>query len=99
MCLNPAAADTIFNVNDSPAGMHVVIEAGAGNDSVQVGTGNLDVVNGRTTVSGQAGTDSVRLVDNATNLQDTYTLTNTTISRPFFASHATDGLTYESVEA
>ena len=70
----------------------VTVNAGPGNDTINVGNGNLDNLPGAVTVNGQGGIDTVNVNDTAP-FSDTYTITNTTLSRIIFG-----GLTYSGIE-
>src|SRR5262249_16482532 len=73
------------NINSTAAGVPVTVNAGAGNDTINVGSGSLDMLQGAVNVNGQVGTDTVNVNDQGPAFSDTYTITNTTGSRPFFA--------------
>jgi hypothetical protein len=81
-------ADTI-NINGTAAGVPVTID-GNGTDVITIGNGDLDSLKGAVTVHG--GGDTVTVNDQNAPFTDTYTITNSTVSRPFFA-----GLTYSSI--
>ena len=89
-----AGNDLVFQVN-SVAGQTITVNAGSGNDSVFVSSldGNLDTNKGAVVVNGETGTDSIFLADQANTFGDTFTVTNSTITRLVFG-----GLTYGSVE-
>jgi hypothetical protein len=80
-----------YNVNGT--GTPLTLNAGIGNDTVWLGTGNLDTLPGHVTVNGQGGTDWVYLQDQGVSFNDTYAISSTTVTRPFFG-----GLTYGGVE-
>jgi hypothetical protein len=79
-----------YNVNST--GAPLTLNAGIGNDTVQLGTGNLDALVSHVTVNGQGGTDSVYLQDQGVSFNDTYAISSTTVTRPFFG-----GLTYGGI--
>jgi hypothetical protein len=93
MTLNAEAGSNTININSTAAGVPVTVNAGAGNDTVNVGSGNLDLLRGAVTVNGQAGTDRVNVNDQNLAFNDTYSITNTTVTRPIFG-----GLTYGTIE-
>jgi Ca2+-binding RTX toxin-like protein len=76
-------------INHTPAGVGVTVNAN-GSDTVVVGDGNLDHIQGHVTVFGNGGT-GIQVFDHANAFSDTYTITSTSLTRPFFA-----GLTYFS---
>ncbi len=82
------AGDDDIYIQGVPSGVTLVVNAGSGNDYVQIGNGDVDDSNtgvmGNVTVNGGTGTDSVLyfdLLDDVGN--DTYTITSSTITKPF----------------
>jgi acrosin len=88
-----SASDTYY-VNSSNSSTPLTINAGAGNDTVYVGTGNLDNVAGAVAVNAGGGTNAVVLQDASAPFGDTYTVTSTTVTRPYFG-----GLAYSGVQS
>jgi hypothetical protein len=73
------------------------VDTFGGNDSLDItdngGSSGLDFYDGvPVTYDGGTGTNSVLLDDSTANFSDTYTITNNSVSRPFFG-----GLTYSNV--
>jgi hypothetical protein len=93
LTLNAESGDNLVNINSTALGVPVTINAGGGNDIINVGNGNLDLLPGAVTVNGQAGTDMVNINDQSVPYSDTYTVTSSTLSRFIFG-----GLTYGAVE-
>jgi hypothetical protein len=62
-------------------GVDVVLEGGAGNDSIEVGDGDLDLIGGNVTVDGGAGVDSILLSDQNDLGEDAYAITFSTASK------------------
>jgi hypothetical protein len=90
-----AGADTdLVNVLQTAANVPLTVNGGDGNDVINIGNGNLDLIRSLVTVHGGNGTDVVNLLDNLAPYNDTYTITSTTVSRPFFG-----GLSYDTLEA
>lgn len=89
-----AGNDFIYLIN-SAAGQTVTVNAGSGNDAVAISgnDGNLDTNKGALVVNGEGDSDTLGLWDNAVSFSGTYTITNTTVTRPFFG-----GLTYGTIE-
>src|SRR5262249_5481485 len=77
----PASARVKFV---SPSwGVPLTVNAGAGNDTVNVG---FELLHGAVTVNGQAGTDTVNVNDSVLGLGDTYTVTSSTLTRALFGT-------------
>jgi len=72
----------------------VTINAGGGGSTLNVAAGDLQAVQSALTFNGGAGYDAININDNISASSDTYTLTDTTISRAFFG-----GLTYSGADA
>lgn len=81
--------DVIATLADTP----VAINAGSGDDEINLGTGDLDTFLGHVNVNGDGNDDTVNLNDQAVDYADAYTIAATTVERPFFA-----GLTYGTAE-
>jgi hypothetical protein len=90
--VNGGGGTVIYNVTSS--GTPLTIKAGGGDNTVALGTGNLDDLPGPITVNGQGGTVTVGLDDHGAPFNETYTITGTTVSRLFFG-----GLTYSGITA
>ena len=74
--------------------MTVSLAAFTGNDTINIANGDADSqVLSPITIIGSAGNDSVRLFDQNDTGNDTYTITNTTVTKP---GTAFGGLTYGS---
>jgi Ca2+-binding RTX toxin-like protein len=101
LTINAGSGNDTVNVNSTAATTPLTVNAGGGNDVVNIGTGDLDSVQGAVTVNGQDGTDAVNLMDQTAPFNDTYNITNTTVSRMFATGGQTPfgGLTYGSIEA
>jgi hypothetical protein len=80
------------NILSTTSATPVLVYTGAGIDTVNVGVGSLDAVGGAVTVIGHNSADLVNVVDRNLAYSDTYTVTNSTLSRPFFG-----GLTYSGI--
>ncbi len=93
LALYAESGNNTININSSAAGVPLTVNAGAGNDTINVGNGNLNNLKGAVTVNGQAGTDKVNVNDQSNASGDTYTMKPTTLAPPFFA-----GLTYAGIE-
>jgi hypothetical protein len=96
--------DTV-NVQQTAAGVPVTVNGGDGNDVVNIGNvskGNLSLVRGPVAVNGQNGKDTVNLLDDGAGSGDAYTITDTTVGRPFFGYPGSNppvaGLTYGTIE-
>src|SRR5262249_7376448 len=59
LTLTAEAGSNTVSIYRTAAGTPVTVNAGAGNDTVNIGFGNLDTLPGAVTVNGQAGTDTV----------------------------------------
>ena len=73
--LNGGVGNNVFNVQASSAA--IAIQGQGGNDSVNVGNGNLDNIKGLVSVVGAAGTDSISLDDSANGTAANYNYTVT----------------------
>ena len=93
LTLNAETGNNTININSTAFGVPVTVNAGLGNDTINVGNGNLDNLPGAVTVNGQGGVDTVNVNDQTAPFSDTYTITNTTLSRIIFG-----GLTYSGIE-
>jgi hypothetical protein len=87
-----ASAGNQIDLEDVPAGVAVTVNGGTGSDTVNVGNGNLDNLPGAVTVNGAGGTTAVNVNDQSAPFSDTYTITSSSLTRPFFG-----GLTYGGV--
>src|SRR5262249_8649215 len=76
--------NNIINVNSTSAGMPLTVNAGAGNDTINVGSGNLDLLPGALILNGQAGTDKVNVNDAGPAFSDSNTVAYAQLARPFF---------------
>jgi len=63
-----------------------VVNAGTGNDTINIGAGDLDTVHGAVTVNGQGGTDTINLMDQIAPWDDTYYITASVVTRRFSSS-------------
>jgi hypothetical protein len=86
-------ADFIY-VPSTPAEASVTVNAGGGDDTIQVGGFRLDGIHGSLTVNGGDGNDKLSVEDLAAAAAQTYTLTATTLNRSGAAP-----ITYGSVES
>jgi hypothetical protein len=87
------SGNNTINVNSTANGTDWLINAGNGNDVLNWGAGNLDSMLGTASFDGQAGIDSVNVLDQGVNFSDDYTITSTTVARDFAAT-----LTYLNAE-
>jgi hypothetical protein len=80
----------------------LTVNGGAGDDVVNIGNGDLDFVRSPVTVNGQDGNDTVNLLDNTAPFSDPYTISDTTVARPYFGAPTSappvPGLTYGTIE-
>jgi Ca2+-binding RTX toxin-like protein len=81
-------------VSGTTAGTTLTVSGGSLNDTVQLGTGDLDRLMGPVNVVGNAGVDSISIQDQMRVASDTYSLGTNSISRARFG-----GLTYQGVES
>src|SRR5688572_1294598 len=58
--------------------------SGDGDDTIDVGAGNLDAVNTTIEITAGGGSDVARLNDQNNNFSDAFTVNSTRASRPFF---------------
>ncbi|MFZ1699275.1 MAG: choice-of-anchor D domain-containing protein, partial [Pyrinomonadaceae bacterium] len=95
LIINAQNVGNITNISSTAVGTPVTVNAGAGNDAVNLTpvSMNLDNIDGAVTVNGGTENDTVTLNDQNNPFGDTFTVTSTTVNRSFFA-----GLTYETVE-
>lgn len=87
-------ASSVF-IDGTRQGSSFSLSGGSAAETVYVGIGNLDAVEGGVNVYGNAGVDRVFVRDSATSYNDAYSITNTvgasTLARNFFG-----GLTFSS---
>src|SRR5262249_46586941 len=93
LVLNAETGSNLININSTLSSTPVTVNAGAGNDTINVGNGNLDNLPGAVAVNGETGTDRIVINDGVATFSDTYTITSTTVSRILFG-----GLTYGTAE-
>jgi autotransporter-associated beta strand protein len=93
--LNDVVDDTI-NVEDTYYGIPVTVNLGSGNDTVNISPSAefLGNIQGNVTVNGGSGFDALNVFDQNNNIPNstTYTLTASTINRPF-----TGTITYSAI--
>jgi hypothetical protein len=89
--LSAASGDNVISIPSATA--NTTIHAGAGDDTVTLGAGNLGTLTGNIAVNGNADTDRVILEDSAFAALTTYTLNFPGVGRPGFG-----GLGYGTVE-
>ncbi|HYO10425.1 MAG TPA: hypothetical protein VER17_15760 [Tepidisphaeraceae bacterium] len=82
-----------FNVTSTAAATRYSLSGFGGNDTYNVGTGNLDALVGRVDIDGGSGTDLITLNDAGVSFNDNYTINSTQVLRVVFG-----GLTYQAVE-
>jgi hypothetical protein len=80
-----------FTVSSTHANTPVFINAGAGNDVLNVGTGNLNSLASRVTFNGQTGLDTITINDTTGSTGRNYTVTSSQVNRADFG-----GLTYSN---
>src|SRR5262249_34671392 len=93
LALNTSSGANVVNLNSDAAGTPVTLNGGNGNDLFNLGIGSLDALPAAVSVNGGGGTDVVHVYDQLNSFSDTYTITNTSLTRVVFG-----GLTYSSVE-
>jgi hypothetical protein len=96
LTVNAEPGSNLFNVTSTSAATPLVINAGAGNDTLNWGNpanGDLDLHAGSCTFDGQSGTDNVWVNDMATNDSDAYKVTATAFTRTGAAP-----VTYANIE-
>jgi hypothetical protein len=81
-----------FNVNSTASGVTYLLEGRGGNDTFNIGNGDLDWLSGAVTVFGGDGTDSIVINDTTNTWGDTFTITSTTVNRDAWGG----GLSYTS---
>lgn len=83
--LHAGASNDTIDVQSSVIGTEIGISAGGGNDTIQVGAGDLDSIGGDVTVDGEAGAaDAVNVNDQNDLGNDVYSVTASMISKPGF---------------
>lgn len=88
-----ADVDTI-NIHSTASGIPVVVNAGPGNDTINVGNGDLSQLNGKVTVNGQGVGDSDQVIfnDKTASYSGTYTVTSSNVSRTSFSGVTSSGI-------
>jgi hypothetical protein len=82
LVLNGGQGGDILNVQSAAAGVSLTLRSGAGNDSFNVGQNNsLSGILGNLTLTGEAGTNTVRLNDQNSSGSIDYTVTASQIQR------------------
>ncbi len=78
------STDTI-DLQSSVLSTEIEISAGGGNDTVQIGAGDVDSIGGDVTVNGEVGTADAVFVNDQNDLgNDVYAVTASSISKPGF---------------
>jgi hypothetical protein len=100
LTINAGSGNDTVNVISTASATPLTVNAGAGDDMVNVGTGDLDTVQGAVAVNGQAGTDTVNLMDQTAPYDDIYTISSTAVSRQLRTGGPTafGGLSYGTIE-
>jgi hypothetical protein len=82
--VNGGTGGNTFSVQSTQAGTAPTVNAGGGNDTVNLGStaNKLDTLQGPVAVNGQAGSDTLNLNDQGQTAGQGYTLTSTTVARP-----------------
>ncbi len=93
LTLNAETSNNAINVTSTTSATILNVNGNGGNDTITLGGGNLDALQGKVTVNGGSGSDTVVLNDSAAPFSDTYTISGKTVSRNFFG-----GLTYQDIE-
>lgn len=97
LTLNAGTDNNSININSTGFGTSVVINAGAGGDTIHLSptAQNLSLIGGPVTVNGQQGFDNVILHEELFVLGGLfpYNLTRSTVSRSFFG-----GLSFDTIE-
>jgi hypothetical protein len=70
------------HVNATAANVPVTLFAGAGDDAVHVGAGNLESIAARVTVGGEDGADSLFIDDNSVSADREYVVSDRDVSAP-----------------
>ena len=79
----PGGGDDTVNIYALPVGIGVSIGTSAGNDTINIGNGDLDsTIFGAVTVSAGVGNDALRLFDQNDTGNDSYTVTNSAVTKP-----------------
>ena len=83
LTVNGGTAANTYNVQGTLAGAATTLNAGSGNDAVNVAntSNKLDDIQGALTVNGQGGSDSMALNDTGQTAGWAYTLTGTAVTR------------------
>jgi hypothetical protein len=87
LVISGEAGNNTYNISSTSAAVRV--DDGVGNNTFNVGTGNLDALQGALTINAGVGVDVLNVNDSAVAHGDTYTITATTLARNNFG-----GLTY-----
>jgi hypothetical protein len=84
LTVDGGSGNDTFNVQSTAAGMAVTVNAGPGSDTVNVGNADnkLDDIRGALRINGQAGTDTVNVLDQGQTAGQAYRLTATALARP-----------------
>lgn len=90
---NVAAGSGNNNIDIDSTGAVTFVDGGSGKDVFNVSTGNISTLLGALTVSGGADSDTMLVRDSNFALSTTYTVSDTTVNRPFSA-----GITYTGLE-
>jgi Ca2+-binding RTX toxin-like protein len=93
--INAGGGGDTVNVESIADGVAVTVNGGFGNDTVNLSPTDqfLDDLAGSLTVNGDQGSDTVNLDDQGTTFNDSYIVSSTSVTRPFFG-----GLTYGTIE-
>jgi hypothetical protein len=104
LLIDGGAGGNCVYVEQAAANVPITITGGTGlfdSNDITIGSGNLDLVRSPITVHGGGwNTTSVLLEDYQNTFSDTYTITGTTVSRPYWGGISATpppGLTYDGV--
>ena len=81
LVLLAGAGDDVIAVTSTAAGVPVTVNAGAGNDALAIGGGNLDNLQADVTLIGDVGSDGLVVDDSADTDDNAYQATGTTLTR------------------
>src|SRR5262249_38027642 len=93
LVLNAETGSNLININSTLSSTPVTVNAGAGDDTINAGNGNLANLPGAVAVNGDAGTDLINVNDGSSASANTYAVTSAGVTRGGFG-----GLTYGTAE-
>jgi hypothetical protein len=101
LTIDGGSGGNTFNLQYTAPGATTTLNAGSGNDTINVGNSanRLDDIQGPVTVNGQGGTNHLNLIDSGQTAGQSYTLAGNTLTRPGMAPISYLGVQHVALKA